>query len=53
MQIAEGMQALQKAGALIEGMRPELVTVTAKSQAMIADLSELLPLPLPPISPML
>jgi protein phosphatase len=51
VQIAEGMQALQKAGALIEGMRPEFATVNARGQAMIADLSELLPLPLPPDPP--
>ena len=47
MQIAEGMHSLQKAGALIEGIRPDVVRVTANGQAMIADLSELLPLPLP------
>ena len=51
MQIAEGMHVLQKAGGLIEGMRPDFITVTANGQAMIADLSELLPLPLPPNPP--
>ncbi len=47
MQIAEGMHALHKAGGLIEGIRPELVVVNGSGQAVIADLSELLPLPLP------
>jgi PPM family protein phosphatase len=47
MQIAEGMHALHKAGGLIEGIRPELVVVNSSGQAVIADLSELLPLPLP------
>jgi protein phosphatase len=58
MQIAEGMDALSKAGALIEGIRPDFITVVpaeengpAGGQARIADLSELLPLPLPPNPP--
>ncbi len=51
IQIAEGMQSLQMAGALIEGIRPDLVVVTPQGQAMIADLSELLPLPLPSGAP--
>jgi len=47
MQIAEAMQTLQKAGGLIEGIRPDFIVVTPKGQATIVDLSELLPLPIP------
>ena len=51
-QLAEGLQALHKAGAIIEGLRPDLVNVTAAGQVMLADLSDLLPLPLPPDAPL-
>jgi serine/threonine protein phosphatase PrpC len=50
-QVAEGLAALHKAGALLEGVRPDFVTVTDAGQAMVADLSDLLPLPLPPGTP--
>lgn len=50
-QVAEGLQALHAAGAVLEGVRPELITVTASGQAVIADLSDLLPLPLPQSPP--
>jgi protein phosphatase len=46
-QVAEGLQALHQAGAILEGVRPDLITVTADGQAVITDLSDLLPLPLP------
>src|SRR5262249_7291875 len=49
--VAEGLDALHKAGAIIEGLRPDNITVTNAGQAMIADLSDLLPLPLPPSPP--
>jgi serine/threonine protein phosphatase PrpC len=49
--IAEGLQALHQAGAVIEGLRPDLVTITNDGQAMLADLTDLLPLPLPPNPP--
>jgi serine/threonine protein phosphatase PrpC len=51
MQIAEGLQALHKAGAIVEGLRPDLITVTASGQAMLTDLVDLLPLPVPPGTP--
>ena len=44
-QIAEGLRALHQAGAMLESLRPEIVVVADGSQAQIADLSELLPLP--------
>jgi len=51
-QIAEGLHALHQAGAMIEGIRPGLVTVTADGQAAISDLADLLPIPVPADAPM-
>ncbi len=45
--VAEGLQALHAAGAVLEGVRPDLVTVTQSGQAIIGDLSDLLPVPMP------
>jgi protein phosphatase len=50
-QLAEGLHALHQAGAIIEGIRPDIVTVDSDNQAMLSDLSDLLPLPLPPDPP--
>jgi serine/threonine protein phosphatase PrpC len=49
--IAEGLHALHQAGAIIEGLRPDIITITAQGQAMIADLADLLPLPVPGAAP--
>ncbi len=51
-QVAEGMDALHGAGAILEGFRPNLVKVIGPRQAMICDLSDLLPLPVPPGTPL-
>ncbi len=51
-QVAEGLHALHQAGALLEGVRPEVVTVTEDGQAMLSDLSDLLPLPVPAAPPL-
>ena len=50
-QVAEGLQALHAAGAVLEGARPDLVTVTPSGQAVIGDLSDLLPIPMPDSPP--
>lgn len=50
MQIAEGLDALHQAGAIVEGLRPELVKVS-NGQAVISDLTDLLPFPVPPGAP--
>ena len=50
-QVCEGLQALHAAGAVLEGVRPDVITVTQSGQAVLADLSDLLPLPLPPNPP--
>jgi protein phosphatase len=46
-QIAEGLRRLHDAGAMLEGLRPDIVVVTSSGQAMLTDLTDLLPLPVP------
>jgi protein phosphatase len=46
-QIAEALHQLHQTGAVLEGLRPDLVTVTDEGQAVLNDLSDLLPLPVP------
>jgi protein phosphatase len=46
-QVAEALHKLHQAGAVLEGLRPDLVTVTDAGQAVINDVSDLLPLPIP------
>ncbi|HEV3116039.1 MAG TPA: hypothetical protein VGY58_03230, partial [Gemmataceae bacterium] len=50
-QIAGALHRLHESGAILEGLRPDIVTITAGDQATITDLSDLLPLPLPPDTP--
>jgi serine/threonine protein phosphatase PrpC len=52
MQVAQALQALHRAGAMLEGVRPDLVIVNDAGQAMLSDLSDLLPLPVPPGAPL-
>jgi serine/threonine protein phosphatase PrpC len=49
--VAEQVRALHLAGALPETLRPDMVVVTADGRARLADLSDLLPLPVPPDAP--
>lgn len=49
--VAQAMDALHRADAILEAIRPELVVVGADGKAAIADLSDLLPLPLPAYPP--
>jgi serine/threonine protein phosphatase PrpC len=51
IQLAEGLHQLHLAGAILEGFRPDLVVVTDAGQAVLADLTDLLPIPLPPDAP--
>ena len=51
-QIAAALQALHKAGAILEGIRPDLVTVDEQNRARLNDLADLLPLPVPPHPPL-
>lgn len=50
-QVAEALQALHGAGALLEGLRPDMVVVTTDGRARVADVTDLLPMPLPPDAP--
>jgi protein phosphatase len=50
-QVTEAVQDLHQAGTLLEALRPDGIVVTPTGQARLTDLSELLPLPLPPGAP--
>ncbi|MBV9124734.1 MAG: protein phosphatase 2C domain-containing protein [Planctomycetes bacterium] len=50
-QIAEALDQLHQHGAILEGLRPDIVVVTAAGRAVVSDLADLLPLPLPPNPP--
>jgi serine/threonine protein phosphatase PrpC len=47
IQVAEAMQRLHFAGAILEGLRPEMVTISPNGLAILADIADLLPIPLP------
>jgi protein phosphatase len=50
-QLAEALNALHQAGAVCESLRPDIVKVTPEGKAVLADLADLLPIPLPPGTP--
>lgn len=50
-QIAAGLQALHSAGAIFEGIRPDVVVMGPAAQPRITDLADLLPLPVPANAP--
>lgn len=50
-EIAEGLRHLHRSGAMPESFRPELFTVAESGRVVLTDLSELLPLPVPPGAP--
>jgi len=49
--VAEGLHALHGAGAILEGLRPDIVVVTGSGLARLTDVSDLLPMPLPAAPP--
>ncbi len=49
--IASGLLALYQAGAIFEGIRPDVVVIGAGGQPRITDLTDVLPIPLPPKAP--
>jgi protein phosphatase len=49
--IAVGLQALHEAGAIYEGIRPDVIVIGDGGQPRITDLANLLPLPVPPNAP--
>ena len=50
-QVAEMLHCLHQYNAILEGIRPDIVVVTPEGRARLTDLSDLLPLPLPPGAP--
>jgi serine/threonine protein phosphatase PrpC len=50
-EIANALHRLHQANALLEALRPELFVVTPEGHVRLTDLSDLLPLPLPPDPP--
>jgi protein phosphatase len=50
-QLAEALERLHECGAMLEALRPEIVVVTPSGRARLTDVSDLLPLPLPPNPP--
>lgn len=51
IELGEALHALHGAGAMLEGIRPDLVVVNADGRAVIRDLADLLPIPLPAETP--
>jgi len=47
-QIVQGLDALHQAGAIFDGLAPDMLSVTDAGQAFLGDLSGLLPTPVPP-----
>jgi serine/threonine protein phosphatase PrpC len=50
-QVAEALQSLHRYGAILEGLHPEILVVDASGRARLIDLSDVLPLPMPPNTP--
>src|SRR5262249_55598294 len=51
VQVAHALRFLHLANAILEGLRPDIVVVTEDGKVRFTDLSDLLPLPLPPGTP--
>lgn len=50
-QIAAGLQALHNAGAIFEGIRPDVVVIGEVGQPRLTDLADVLPVPVPANAP--
>jgi serine/threonine protein phosphatase PrpC len=51
VEVAETLHRLHQCNAMLEGLRPDIVVVGDDGRVRITDLSDLLPLPLPPDTP--
>ena len=49
--IATSIQALHSAGAIFEGIRPDVIVIAEGSQPRITDLTDVMPCPVPPGAP--
>jgi serine/threonine protein phosphatase PrpC len=47
VQVAEALDRLHFAGAIVEGLRPEMIVVSPSGLAILANLADLLPIPMP------
>jgi serine/threonine protein phosphatase PrpC len=50
-QVAVALEHLHQAGAIVEGLRPDLLVVTSEGRVRLTDLADLLPLPVPAQAP--
>ncbi|MFO0841911.1 MAG: protein phosphatase 2C domain-containing protein [Gemmataceae bacterium] len=51
IQLAETLQRLHQCGAMVEGLRPDVVVIADNGEVRLTDLADLLPLPLPANTP--
>lgn len=51
VEVAETLHRLHQCNAMLEGLRPDIVIVTDDGDIRLTDISDLLPLPLPPGTP--
>ena len=52
IQIAEGLQGIHHRGAIVEALRPEAAVIAPNGRVRIADVTQLLPCPLPEQAPL-
>jgi serine/threonine protein phosphatase PrpC len=52
VEVAETLHRLHQCNAIVEGLRPDLVVIAPDGHARLADLGDLLPLPVPPDAPL-
>jgi protein phosphatase len=51
-QVAEALHALHNAGCMLEGIRPDIICVDSRGRARLTDVTDLLPIPVPPDTPL-
>jgi serine/threonine protein phosphatase PrpC len=51
-EVAETLHGLHQCKAMLEGIRPDVIVVAPEGRARIADLADLLPIPVPPDAPL-
>jgi serine/threonine protein phosphatase PrpC/serine/threonine protein kinase len=52
VEVAETLHRLHQCNAIVEGLRPDLIVISPEGQARLADLGDLLPLPVPADAPL-
>jgi serine/threonine protein phosphatase PrpC len=51
-EVAETLHGLHQCKAMLEGVRPDVIVVSPEGRARLSDLSDLLPIPVPPDAPL-